>query len=186
MNDDALEQNPGGAAADSAPEPPETRELPPGSDEPAAAPELEAIQDELAQCQDRFLRKAAEFDNYRRRTERERRELVDRTVSDLLLDFVGIVDDLERALTADAGADGAESYRSGIEIIRRKMLDVLKRRDVRSIEAVGTAFDPAMHQAVATEVVEGHPDGEVLEELRRGYTIGERLLRPAMVKVART
>jgi molecular chaperone GrpE len=186
MNDNAFNQHPGGAAADSEAEPSEVPELPPASDEPIAAREAEALRQELAECQDRFLRKAAEFDNYRRRTERERREQADRAVSDLLLDFVGIVDDLERALTSHAAGEGAKAYRSGIEIIRRKMLDVLKRRDVRPIVAVGAAFDPAVHQAVTTEVVEGRPDGEVIEELRRGYMIGDRLLRPAMVKVSRT
>ena len=154
-----------------------------GGDEP---PQDRALQDEVDRCRDLLLRKAAEFDNYRKRTERERREQADRSVSDLLLELLPVLDDFERALIADVSRESADAHRRGVELIHRQLLELLKRRGVRPIDAVGTEFDPHVHQAVTTEVVEGGRDGEVIEEFRRGYMIGERLLRPAMVKVART
>lgn len=186
MTDDALEQNSGGGTADAAIE----RPLPPGTAADPASAEAPAtdrsVQDELDRCRDLLLRGAAEFDNYRKRTERERREQADRSLSGFLLDLLLVLDDFERALNADAGRGSMDAYRQGVEIIHRQLLDVLKKRGVRLIDAVGTPFDPHLHQAVATEIVEEGRDGEVLEELRRGYMFGERLLRPAMVKVART
>ncbi len=132
---------------------------------------------------DRLLRLTAEFDNYRKRTERERRELIEQAAGDLLGDLLPIVDDLERALAADA-RDG-DAYRRGVEIIHKQMIDVMARRGVAPIEAVGADFDPTLHQAVVHEPSDGHRDGEVVEELRRGYTLRGRLLRASMVKVAK-
>jgi molecular chaperone GrpE len=189
MTDEALEQQPGGAAAEPAPE-----DARPASD--AGAPEavppaggIEALQEELARCQDRLLRTAAEYDNYRRRTDRERRDLADRAIESLLLDLLGVVDDFDRALSpesAGAAGDAVEAYRQGIELIRRRMMEVLARRGVTAIDAVGQDFDPNLHQAVATAPAGERRDGEVVEQFSRGYVMGERLLRPAMVKVART
>jgi molecular chaperone GrpE len=186
MTDEALEQQPGGAAADPGPgaaTPPESPA------EPAAGgeePDVESLKAELARCRDRLLRTTAEFDNYRKRTERERRESADRTVESLLLDLVGVVDDFERALQADVGGGSVEAYRQGVDLIHRRVLELLERRGVTPIDAVGSDFDPHVHQAVTTEAAGDRRDGEVTAQLRRGYRIGERLLRPAMVKVART
>jgi len=130
------------------------------------------------------MRKAAEFDNYRRRIERERKEQSDQAVVDLLQDLLLIVDDFDRALTVDAG-ESAEAYRRGIELIHTKLDDLLKKLNVRPIEALGADFDPKIHQAVIQESSPGHRDGEVIGELRKGYMRGDRLLRPAMVKVAK-
>ncbi len=134
---------------------------------------------------DRFLRKAAELENYRKRVERERRELADLAAVDLLTDLLPIVDDLERALAADAGPDAVDAYRKGVELIHKHMLELLGRRGVTPIEAVGKPFDPRYHQAVLHEPSATHRDGEVIAELRRGYMLGSRLLRPALVKVAK-
>jgi molecular chaperone GrpE len=131
---------------------------------------------------DLLLRTRAEFDNYRKRVERERQESTTAASADLLRDLLPLVDDLERALGADSGAGG---YRKGVELIHKQLLDLLARRGVHPIEAVGADFDPHVHQAVTHEHVEGRRDGEVVEELRRGYMLGDRLLRPAMVKVAK-
>ncbi len=133
---------------------------------------------------DRLLRKTAEFDNYRKRTDKERRELAQQVAGDVLETLLPIVDDFERALRVDAGTD-AESYRKGVELIYRQLQDLLVRRGVKAIEAVGQQFDPQFHQAITYEASPGRADGEVIEEVRRGYMLGERLLRPAMVKVAR-
>jgi molecular chaperone GrpE len=152
--------------------------------EPAAdrARDLEAERDRYY---DLLLRKTAEFDNYRKRTERERREQAEQAAAGLLAELLPVVDDLERALATDAGSDQGAAYRQGVELILRQMLELLKRRGVRPIDALGQDFDPRFHQAVAVDESPGHRDGEVVEELRRGYLLGEKLLRPAMVKVAR-
>jgi molecular chaperone GrpE len=146
--------------------------------------DAQAIVRERDEYYDRLLRKTAEFDNYRKRVERERREQADYAAADILADLLALVDDLERALLVDSPT-GADSYRKGVELIHKQMLDLLRRRGVTPLEVVGHQFDPNMHQAVTHEVVPGHPEGEVVEEFRRGYKLRDRLLRPAMVKVAK-
>ena len=153
------------------------------ADDDAVAAELEEAARQRDAHYERLLRVTAEFDNYRKRTERERRELIDQAAGDLLGDLLPVVDDLERALAADT-QDG-DAYRRGVEIIHKQLLDVMARRGVAPIEAVGADFDPTLHQAVAHEAGDGRRDGEVVEELRRGYTLRQRLLRPSMVKVAK-
>ena len=91
---------------------------------------------------------------------------------------------MERALKADTGADVAGGIRKGVELIQRQLLEILRKRGVQPIEALGADFDPHYHNAVAYEPAEGRRDGEVIEEFSRGYMLGDRLLRPAMVKVA--
>ena len=154
-----------------------------GDDVDPAAAELEEAVRQRDSHYERLLRVKAEFDNYRKRTERERRELIEQAAGDLLGDLLPVVDDLERALAAET-QDG-DAYRRGVEIIHKQLLDVMARRGVAPIEAVGADFDPALHQAVVHEPSDGHRDGEVVEELRRGYTLRQRLLRPSMVKVAK-
>jgi molecular chaperone GrpE len=149
-----------------------------------AAGDVETIARERDDYYDRLLRKTAEFENYRKRVDRERREQAEYAASEVLTDLLPLVDDLERALQADAES-GAEAYRKGVELIHKQMLDLLRRRGVTPVDAVGREFDPHVHQAVAHEVVPGHPEGEVVEEFRRGYRLRDRLLRPAMVKVAK-
>ena len=145
---------------------------------------LEALRAEKNALQDRLLRTAAEFDNYRKRIDRERRDQADNAMADALEDLLPILDNLELALAAPAG-DVADAYRKGVELIHRQMTDLLRKRGVTTIEAVGTDFDPRFHQAVVHEVSGDHREGEVILELRRGYMLGDRLLRPAMVKVAK-
>jgi len=142
--------------------------------------ELRRERDEL---HDRLLRKGAEFDNYRKRIERERREQSDQAVVNLLQALRLVVDDFDRAIAVDAS--GAEAYKKGVELIHSKLHDLLKKHGVKPIEALGADFDPNVHQAVMHEAAPGHRDNEVIAELAKGYTIGDRLLRPAMVKVAK-
>lgn len=148
--------------------------------------ELDTLRRERDEAQDRLLRLQAEFDNYRKRMERERRELGDHFAAELLTEFLPVLDDVERALGAAAGsADPAlASHRQGLELIQKQFLELLKRRQVTAIEALGADFDPNVHQAVGQEVSATHREGEVLEDMRRGYRLGDRLLRPSMVKVA--
>ena len=90
------------------------------------------------------------------------------------------------ARNAAASGPEAAGYRAGVELIHRQMVDLLRKRGVTTIEALGADFDPRFHQAVSQETSDTHRDGEVMEELQRGYMLGERLLRPAMVKVAKS
>jgi molecular chaperone GrpE len=158
------------------------------ADAPNAAAGTESL-DELRrdrdEYHDRWLRKTAEFDNYRRRIERERREQADQAVVDLLQELLLVVDDFDLALTTDPGGD-AGGYRKGIELIHAKLHDLLRKFGVKPIEALGTVFDPNVHQAVVHQESTGRREGEVIGELRRGYTINDRLLRPSMVTVAKS
>ena len=156
---------------------------PRAADDAAETVDVEALKAERDTLQDRLLRTAAEFDNYRKRIDRERREQAEAAASSLLSEILPVVDNLERALQAPSGPEAA-GYRAGVELIHRQLLDMLRKRGVTPIEALGADFDPRFHQAVSQESSGTHRDGEVMEELQRGYMLGERLLRPAMVKVA--
>jgi molecular chaperone GrpE len=146
--------------------------------------EIADLQHERDDYKDRWLRKTAEFDNYRKRIERERREQGDQAVVDLLQELLLVVDDFDRALTVDAGEDGG-AYRKGVELIHGKLNDLLRKYSVKPFEALGYDFDPNIHQAVMHEVSPEHREGEVIGELQKGYLMNDRLLRPAMVKVAK-
>ena len=156
---------------------------PPAPDGSASA-DLAEIQRERDDFRDRWLRKSAEFDNYRKRVERERREQGDQAVVSLLEELLLVVDDFDLALTVEAG-EGGSAYRKGVELIHGKFHDLLRKLGVSPIDTTGAMFDPNMHQAVIHESSPGHQDGEVIGELRRGYMMGDRLLRPAMVRVAK-
>ena len=150
---------------------------------PALADEIVELRKERDALHDRLLRQAAEFDNFRKRVERERRELGQTASLDFVQELLPVIDDFERALQIDA--PGADSYRQGIEIIYRALMDMLRKRGVTPIDAVGAPFDPQVHQAVAYEEAPDRRDGEVMEQFTRGYRLGDKLVRPAMVKVAK-
>jgi molecular chaperone GrpE len=182
MNAESTTERPDGSATE--PRDPATS---PEASTAAAPDDVDTIRRERDDYRDRLLRTTAEFDNYRKRVDRERRELSEYAASELLKDVLPLVDDLERALAATPSADTAAAltgYRAGVELIHRQLMDLLRRRGVTAVEALGLDFDPHVHQAVTQEPSSTHREGEVIEELRRGYKIGERLLRPAMVKVA--
>lgn len=156
----------------------------PITDPVEAPPDVTDLERERDDFRDRWMRKSAEFDNYRKRIERERREQADQAVVDLLQELLLVVDDFDRALTVDAG-DGDPAYRKGVELIHGKLHDILRKHGVRPFDALGADFDPKVHQAVVHESSPDHREGEVIGELSKGYTINDRLLRPAMVKVAK-
>ena len=162
---------------------PASPDAPAGADA-GSADQIATLTRERDEHYDRLLRKTAEFENYRRRVERERREQADQAVVAILEDLLSVLDDFDLALKVEAG-DGASSYRKGIELIHGKLNDVLRKAGVSPFDSVGQDFDPNVHQAVLHEESPGHRDGEVVMELRRGYKMGDRLLRPAMVKVAK-
>jgi molecular chaperone GrpE len=176
----ADERSFGPADAPTVTDPSEAPEAP----DTAESQELQALKRERDDLYDRLLRKSAEFDNYRKRIERERREQAGEAVVDLLRDLLLVVDDFDLALKVEAGEEAA-AYRKGVELIHAKLHDLLRKSGVRPIDALGADFDPNVHQAVIHEVSPEHREGEVIGELRRGYLLGDRLLRPAMVKVAK-
>jgi molecular chaperone GrpE len=145
---------------------------------------LAALEAERDDYLDQLRRLAAEFDNYRKRVERDRREQAEALTAEALSDLLPIIDDLERALKAPSGGD-VDAFRKGVELIHRQMTELLRKRGVKTIDAVGADFDPRYHQAVVQESSPDHREGEVMEEFARGYVLGDRLLRPAMVKVAK-
>ena len=152
-----------------------------------------AAQKDRDAYKEQFLRAVADFDNYRKRIERERREQSEYAAADVLLELLPIIDNFERALQASASAPGAaadrpsesEAFYRGVELIHKQMLELLRKRGVTRIDALGADFDPNVHQAVIHEPSEEHREGEVMAELQHGYKLGDRLLRPSMVKVAK-
>jgi molecular chaperone GrpE len=149
---------------------------------PSREAELERERDNF---KDLLLRRSAEFENFRKRTDRERVAQSEAAAADLMSELLPLVDDLERALQAETGSEGADAYRRGVELIHRQLSEVLRKRGVKPIDALGADFDPHYHQAVSHEPAEGRREGEIIEEYRRGFTLGDRLLRPSMVKVAK-
>jgi len=154
-----------------------------------AAPAVDAAAREREDLNNRLLRTAADFDNYRKRVERERREWSDAAAIDVIRDVLPAIDDLERALAAarsgESGGAQDAALRKGIELIHQKLMDVLKRRGVEPIVALGANFDPNLHEAIGSEPAAGRRDDEVIAELQRGYKLRDRLIRPATVKVAK-
>jgi molecular chaperone GrpE len=144
----------------------------------------DALQKERDDFYDRLLRKTAEFDNFRKRVERDRKEMIEWAAADVIGDLLSIVDDFDRALEAPAPPE-AQSYKAGLELIQRQLAELLKKRGVSTVEALGADFDPHLHQAVAYEEVPGAREGEVVGVMAKGYKLGDRLLRPALVKVAK-
>ncbi len=143
--------------------------------------EVATLQSELADLRDRSIRTLADFENYRRRSEREREDLRRFAVADSLRDMLPVVDNLERALAAGGTV---EDLKLGVELTLRQFKDLLRQRGIEEVRAVGEPFDPALHEAVAREETPDVAVPTVTSELQRGYTIHGRLLRPALVKVA--
>jgi molecular chaperone GrpE len=147
--------------------------------------QVDALTAEKGSLYDKLLRGQAEFENYRRRTERERAELYEHGREDVLLQFLPVVDNFERALSSLETSEGdAEALRHGVELIHKQFKDALSKLGLEPVEAVGQTFDPHVHEAVTTEATDKHKENTVIQEFQRGYKIGDRLLRPAKVKVA--
>ncbi len=155
-------------------------EPPAAEPEPAADPAAE--RDEF---RDLLLRKQAEFDNYKKRVERDRARANRQAERTLIVALLPLLDDFERALGAAAEGSGGDAWRAGMELIHRELLEILRKRGVTRIDTAGARFDPNLHEAVAYQAAEGRGDGEVIDEVRGGYRFGEELLRAAMVRVAR-
>ncbi|HEX8810801.1 MAG TPA: nucleotide exchange factor GrpE [Terracidiphilus sp.] len=157
------------------------------ADEPVSRAELEQTKAEVAQLKgerdqlvDRVARLQAEFENARKRAEREKAEFRDFAVGNAVEQFLPVLDNFELALKAKGTA---EQMRSGVELIVKQMEEVLRQMQVTAIPTVGEPFDPRVHEALGSVERDDLPDQHVAEEIRRGYKVRERLLRPAMVRV---
>jgi molecular chaperone GrpE len=136
------------------------------------------------EAEDKYLRAAAEFANARRRAELRADHEVRAAREHILSSFLPVVDDLARALLAVPAGDETQSWSNGFSLIQRKLDGILERQGVAAIEAEGQPFDPALHQAVIMDEVDGVASGTVVQELQKGYLLDGRVLRPSMVKVA--
>src|SRR5580704_12025102 len=145
--------------------------------ENAAQTEIEQLKGERDQLLDRLARLQAEFDNARKREIKER----DYTISNTVEPFLGVMDNFQLALKANGTI---EQLRGGVELILKQMEDALRGLNVQAVESVGAQFDPRIHEALGSIETKEHPDHQVLEEIRRGYKIRDKLLRPALVRIA--
>ena len=149
---------------------------------PAVESELEALRAEKANYLDRLARLQAEFDNFRKRSVRDQQDFRDYALAEALKSLLPILDSLDRALKTTGVS--VEDFRSGIELIDKQFHDALAKLGVEPVPAEGEVFDPNLHQAVQMVDTDEVEDHRVIDELQRGYRIKDRLLRPAMVRVA--
>jgi molecular chaperone GrpE len=147
----------------------------------ADAIEVEQLRGERDALQDRLARLQAEFDNARKREAKERQDSRDRGTQAAVEPFLGVMDNFALALNAKGSV---EQLRSGVELILKQMDDALRGLNVQPVEAVGAQFDPHVHEALGSVETVEHPDHQVLEEIRRGYKLRDKLLRPALVRIA--
>jgi molecular chaperone GrpE len=145
--------------------------------------EYTVLQKEKDELFNRFLRKTAEFENFRKRIEKEKQEFLDYALFTFVRTLLPVLDSLERALNAPDG-DTVEDHKKGLELILKQLREVLTSAGLQPIRAIGHRFDPHYHQAILREESNRFTENEVMEELQRGYTFKDRLLRPSMVKVA--
>ena len=152
----------------------------------AIATALEAAQAEAADYKDRWLRATAEAQNMRRRFERERGDLISNANERLLLRVLPVLDDVDPAfvnIPADLNEQD-QKWVSGFALIQRKLSNTLLSEGISVIETEGQDFDPALHEAITHEAAEGYQTNQIIGEVRKGYRLGERVLRPALVRVA--
>ena len=150
---------------------------------PAVESELEALRAEKANYLDRLARLQAEFDNFRKRSVRDQQDFRDYALAEALRSLLPILDSLDRALKTTGVS--VDDFRSGIELVDKQFHDALSKLGVEPVGAEGEIFDPNLHQAVQMVDTDEVEDHRVIDELQRGYRIKDRLLRPAMVRVAR-
>ncbi len=144
--------------------------------------QVEALRKERDDLRDQVLRKRAEFENYRKRVERDRQQAGVDAAAGVFKALVPTLDNLDRALEAEGDAD---SLRLGVELIRRDLFALLESQGVVAQDPKGEPFDPQVHQALSHEHAPGHAEGTIVEVFRKGYSFKERLIRPALVKVAK-
>jgi molecular chaperone GrpE len=151
--------------------------------------ESQDLRAEATELRDVAARRQADFDNFRKRIERERSETYNRAVADLVTKLLPVLDNLRRAVDTEASVEANESdefrhFLNGVDLIHKQLGGVLEALGVKPVSAVGEAFDPHVHEAVVTEQTDDHEPDTVIQEIVRGYRLGDKLLRPALVKVA--
>jgi molecular chaperone GrpE len=147
--------------------------------------ELEQLGRESAQMRELAQRTRAEFENYRKRMERERADLVRHAGFEVVKEILPVLDNLERAIRASESSP-EEQFRAGVEIIQRQFQEILTRMGLSVVESEGKPFDPHLHEAVSRVETTKHPEGTVVEVFQKGYSFKDRLVRPAMVAVAQS
>lgn len=150
----------------------------------AATDELAVALAEAADYKDRWLRSQAEFSNYRKRQDRDRQDMRASAGADVLTQILPVLDDLERAFKHVPADMQSHPWLNGFRLIERKFAQVLEQAGVKSIETIGKRFDPNFHESAA-DAESDQPHGTILEEYRKGYMLNDKVLRPAMVKIAR-
>ena len=161
--------------------PPTAEESAETAPEAVSRKEFEQLKAERDQLLDRLARLQAEFENARKRTERERAEFRDYATGSVVEQFLPVLDHFELALKATGSV---EQLRSGVELIVKQMGEVLRQLQVAPVPSVGEPFDPHVHEAIGSVECDDLPDQSVAEEIRRGYRLRERLLRPSLVRIA--
>ncbi len=155
-------------------------------EEPESEPsELEKAHAERDRMRDQLLRIAADFDNFRKRSRKEIEEVRRRTIEDTLREVLPIVDNLERAADSMTGATDVSAVSDGVRMVLRGFDDIANRLGLKRVSSVGNQFDPTCHDAMQQEETDEHAPGTIVSEVVPGYFLGERLLRPAMVVVAK-
>jgi len=157
-----------------------------------ATAEIEALRQELEQARtqadeylDGWQRARAEFANYKKRVDREQAQVYQTAAGNIVKRYLDVADDLERALKNRPKRGEGAAWANGVELVHRKLLSILESEGVQPIQAEGQFFDPNLHEAVTSEDSDTHASGQIIEVLQQGYMLGDRVLRPAMVRVAR-
>ena len=155
----------------------------------ATRAELKRVEAENAELKNSLARRQADFENYRKRVDRERNDTYNRVVADVAEKLLPVSDNLKRALEAEASVEAAESdefrhFLSGVDLIWKQLTGVLDALGVKPIVAVGEQFNPHIHEAVVTEATDEYEPDTVIQEIRTGYRLGDKLIRPALVKVS--
>ena len=155
----------------------------PASSEGAAGDEtVRKLREEIKQLRDQLLRKQAEFENFRKRTEKEKQDGLQYALFSAVKELLPVLDGFERAL---ASGSSGEEFRTGVDLIFQQFYSSLQKLGVTPVETKGQLFDPRLHEAVATVLTDEFPEHQIVDEMQRGYFLKDRLLRPAMVRVAK-
>ncbi len=170
----------------------QSTEAAPSDDSPVADSEVNVLRQQLEEKEleaknnyDRFVRQTAELDNFKKRSARDREEAIRYANESLIKDLLPVVDNLERAVAHASGGGNGKPIVEGVELVVKGLLDVLVKHGVAQISAIGQPFDPSKHEAIAQVESHTHEPNSVVDELHKGYTLRDRLLRPALVSVAK-
>ncbi len=146
--------------------------------------ECEKLKAELDDLNNKYLRMAADFDNYRKRQMQERESLLKYGAADTMTKLLAVLDTFERAQESLKDVEDVQSVKEGYEVAFKQLMDTLKKAGLETIDALGAEFDPNLHEAIAQTSTNEHPDNTVISQMQKGYKLADRVLRPALVNVA--